>query len=363
MSLTKLKLTQFKNYKELSFDINQSVVCFVGENGEGKTNLLDAIYYTCIGKSYFNSVEKQNMMHQTDFFRIESQIHNSLIEITYPNQGKKKIKKDKIEYERLADHLGFAPVSFIAPDDNMIILGGSEIRRRFFNSSISQFNASYVKDVMAYRKLLFQRNSHLKSGKIQETLLATYDAQLVPLAQMIHSVRKTYVKEFSNVLSEIYRKISREKETVSCKYYSQLNDERLEDLFFESREKDRLLQRTTKGIHRDDLKFKIDGNSLKNFGSQGQQKTFLLALKLAEYHLINQHSGQNSILLLDDIFDKLDRGRIRELFKYLINNQAGQIFMTDTNGQRLFEVLSTFNIDFTIFIVEKNKLVNYEHRQ
>ena len=361
MNLTKLQITHFKNYPRLTARFHSPVICFTGENGEGKTNLLDAIYYTCIGKSYFNTIERQNIMHGEYFFRLEAHFEDELVEVTYQPKDKKKIVKNKVEYDRLSDHLGFAPVTFIAPDDNHLILGGSEDRRRFLNSTISQCNPAYVKDLLSYRKILYQRNASLKNNQATPALLHTYNQQLIPLAEMIYAVRKQTVQQFSEKVQFIYAAISNEKEEVSCNYSSQLQNNSLEELLHSAEEKDRLLQRTTVGIHKDDLKFKINGYPLKKYGSQGQQKTFLLALKLAEYQIIEEKTNRSVILLLDDIFDKLDRSRVRQLFSYLLSHHQpnAQIFMTDTNAQRLNTILSEFDTEFTIFNVQNNELNEY----
>lgn len=361
MKLSKLKILNFKNYNELNVAFQTNVIAFTGENGEGKTNLLDAIYYACIGKSYFNAIERQTMQHNTNFFRIESLFGTDLIEITYQPSDKKKISRNKVEYDRLSDHLGFAPVSFIAPDDNVLILGGSEDRRRFVNSTISQCNNAYVKDLLAYRKLLNQRNASLKTNTASSQLLQTYNEQLIPLGEMIFALRKQYVQQISQHVNKIYAAISEEKEVVNCRYNSQLAKQSFQELLQQAEEKDRLLQRTTVGIHKDDLKFSIGEHSLKKYGSQGQQKTFLLALKLAEHKIIKEFTGKQPILLLDDIFDKLDRKRIQQLFSYLLTNgfSKGQLFMTDTNAERLNEILRQFDTEFTIFKVQNNSIEEY----
>ena len=359
MKLSKLKLYQFKNYKQLEVNFNSKLICFAGQNGMGKTNLLDAIYYASIGKSYFNAIENQNILHDESLFRIDASYDVGDIVITYDKADKKHIYNDTVEYERLSDHLGFAPITFIAPDDNEIILAGSDVRRRFLNAFISQTNTTYLKDVMAYRKLLNQRNASLKANNASNILLSTYNEQMIPLAEMIHTVRQKVVEQLSENIASIYAEISEDREQIKCRYSSQLNKASYADLLQQSVEKDRLLQRTTTGIHKDDLVFTINGYPLKKYGSQGQQKTFLLSLKLAEYKLIEQMMGKAPILLLDDVFDKIDRHRAKRLFAYLKENCNGQIFMSDTNAERLFTILSELDKDFTIFMVENNELTDY----
>lgn len=343
---------------EISFSNN--ITCFVGENGEGKTNLLDAIYYSCVGKSYFNANEKMNILHNQSFLRIEASFSNDFIEITYQPNSSKIIKKNKVQYQRIADYLGFSPVVMIAPDDNQIILEGSERRRKELNAAISQIDSQYLFQLMKYQKLLKQRNATLKLDSCSKGLLEAYDQQMIPLAKFIHQRRKQFVENLSIKLESYYALISRKKEKLTCTYLSQLNENNMQELLHQSVEQDLRLRRSTVGIHKDDLNLLLNDFSLKKFGSQGQQKTTLFALKLSIHQILMESNQNQPILLLDDIFDKLDRGRMYELFSYLIHHNIGQIFITDTNGERIYEILQNFGADFSIYEVKNKTISIYE---
>ncbi len=365
MKLSELKLTNFKNYTTLHQSFSTPIVSFVGQNGEGKTNILDAIYYLCIGKSYLNSVDQQCIRHGTDFLRVEGHFEREdqkqdHIAVLSAKQKRKQIQKNKSQYERVADHLGFAPICFVAPDDAKLIIGGSEERRRFLTATLSQINPNYVTALTNYRKLLKQRTAHLKQEHRSTSLLDTYDAQMIPLGEAIHQIRQDYMVAFGQLVSTVYKQISADKEEVSCQYRSPLNKDNFKNLLTVNREKDLVLQRSTVGIHKDDLHFTIDGRSLKVYGSQGQQKTYLLALKIAELQLIAQHLGRPPIFLLDDIFDKLDSSRVAQLFQYILSLDFGQLFISDTNGERLYSLLSKFNRKFALFTVQNQQLTIYE---
>lgn len=354
MRLKSLVLTQFKNYSHFRVEFPQPVNCFVGNNGTGKTNLLDAIYYLCIGKSYFNAIEQQNFQSGTTFLRLEGQVETeaglSKVEVIAQRGAKKSIKKDGLTYERLADHIGWVPIVIIAPDDNVLILGASDVRRRFLDVSISQLDQAYLYALIRYNKLLSQRNSVLKSEHIDEALINTYDAQMIPLAEKIHEARREFVEAILPGLLQAHQAISGGDEVVSCTYISSLNEFSMSDQLLRCRERDMLLRRSTSGVHRDDLEFLIhDGKSLKKYGSQGQQKSFLLALKLAQLVHLKSFSQKDPILLLDDIFDKLDRYRMQQLFSYIFECHEGQIFMTDTNGDRLSKLLTHHCDAFELF--------------
>ncbi len=350
MRLSDLRLFNFKNYISHSLNFKAKTVAFTGKNGTGKTNLLDAIYYLCIGKSYFNSVEANNVHHNASFLRLEGKFigneAEAFIEATYERNGKKKISKNGVVYDKLFEHIGQLPVTFIAPDDNQIVLSASDQRRRFVNSSISQLNVKYLKDVLQYRKILTQRNTLLKADNLDEKLLDTYDEQLIPLAQNIYTERKHFVEVLSPQIKSYYRILSAGSETVNCLYASNLNELSMADLLAKNRDRDLMLKRTTGGIHRDDLQFTIDGKELKRFGSQGQQKSYLLSLKLAQSALLKKILQKDVILLIDDAFDKLDEARAEKLFEIIA--KAGQVFISDTNTERVKHNLSKFTNDFEI---------------
>lgn len=365
MKLQQLDLTNFKNFEHLELQFDTPIVCFVGNNGEGKTNLLDSIYYLCIGKSYFNHVEQQSMLHDSHFLRVEgiftsAEQKDYQISILSAVGKRKEIKKNKVVYERVAEHLGFSPVCFVAPDDSKLILGGSEERRRFMTVTLSQINPNYVRLLTDYRKILNQRNALLKHQTVDKQLLRAYNQQIEPLGREIHQIRQDYFKDFAPLVQKIYSLISSGKEQISCSYSSQLNNHDFAQLLAESEQKDLISQRSTVGIHKDNISFKMNGESLKVYGSQGQQKTVLLSLKLAELQMISQALNKPPIFLLDDIFDKLDATRVEELFRYIIELEYGQLFITDTNAERLNSLLSKFEHNFAIFTVNNKEVKPYE---
>lgn len=341
------------------------ITCFTGENGEGKTNLLDAIFYLCIGKSYFHSVEKLNRQHNSDFLRISGNFirleKNENIVVISQNRKMKRIERNQVPFDKVSSYLGFAPVCFIAPNDSEILLGGSEMRRKFINTALSQMNRDYLLQLIEYKKIIQQRNALLKQESVDLQLLTTYDEQLIPIAESIYQVRQSYLTELSTLTKEYYALISQKKEQIQSIYSSQLNSMGVADGFANAREKDILLKRSTFGIHRDDIQLLINDYEIKKVGSQGQQKTTLLSLKLAEFTLLSNYTELSPILLLDDIFDKLDINRIDQLFKTLTERFQSQIFLTDTNPERLKSLLQKFNRKFEIYIVNGNQLSLYEN--
>jgi len=357
VKLRSIRLTNFKNYDQASFDFSKRFNAFTAMNGSGKTNLLDAIYYLCIGKSYFQNVEMNNVRHGADFFRLEglfSSQQNENIAISYSRRTKKKIERNGLAYEQLVEHVGRFPITFIAPDDNMLLLGPSQLRRRYMDSSLSQSNTDYMRTLLTYNKLLSQRNSVLKQDVLDETLLAAYSEQMMPLASKIHDIRSDFASQIRPVLLRLYQRLSDDREAVDCVYKSQLTNESMADLFSSSRAKDIVLRRTTCGIHQDDLTFVMNGRPIKTFGSQGQQKSFLLALKLSQLHYFNENKAVKPILLLDDVFDKLDEGRIHRLLTYLIEADIDQIFISDTDEQRLTMAVESVNADYEIFTLAQS---------
>lgn len=343
MKLLSLKLTHFKNYLALSVEFSAGINCIVGKNGMGKTNLLDALHYISMTRSALNTVDQQNITHEQPFFAI-----NSKLEITdkehavncYLEQGKKKIVKvDGKELEKLSDHIGMVPSVLITPDDTEIIKEGSEVRRKFFDSVISQHDRSYLEDLMAMQRLLKQRNSFLKQNagrrSLNKQLLAVYDESLLPLFKSVATKRAEFIKEFIPYFQKNYELIFDGAESPIISYRSNVVKEDFEELFKEALEKDIILERTTMGAQKDDYVFKLNDRPIKKFGSQGQQKSFILALKLAEYDYLKSLKGFNPLLLLDDIFDKLDDQRIESLVNLLTDQERfSQIFITDARIER-----------------------------
>ena len=365
MHLAALHLVHFKNYTTQKLELSPQLNCFVGDNGMGKTNLLDAIHYLCMCKSHFGLLDRQVVQHEADFFRIEGQFERAdrqeTIVCTYAPKARKTLSRNRVPYTRLADHVGLLPLIMIAPDDTLLITGGSEHRRQFLDILLVQYDPTYLRQRMAYNKVLQQRNAFLKSfrhpSEIDTTLLEVYNRQLLGPAAYLHQQRAAMVERLIPLFQTYYKVISGDKEQVDLHYQSQLNEGDLAHLFAESQEKDLWLQRTTKGIHKDELKLLINGHAVKKFASQGQLKSYLLALKLAQYELLRQHCALSPILLLDDIFDKLDRKRVEQLLQLLIEREFGQIFLTDTHQDRVATIVQCLNAPFKQFKVGQGTLV------
>lgn len=363
MHLERLKLTQFKNYETQEIICSPRLNAFVGMNGMGKTNLLDAIYYLCMCKSHFGTRDGDVVQHQQDFFRLEgyfikSEKHERVVAKVIPRK-RKEFERNGVAYAKLSEHIGLLPVVFIAPDDTYLVREGSESRRRFLDNTLSQLDRVYLRALILYNKILKQRNAALKEFAAQRyfdpTLLSIYDEQLLAPAATIYESRTNWMEIFNPIFQRYYGVISAQKETVGVRYRSQLSTATMEALLVQASEKDRILQRSTAGIHRDELVFTIDNYPLKKFSSQGQLKSFVLALKLAQYELLRRDTSIPPLLLLDDIFDKLDRARVRQLLQLIIDKNFGQIFITDTHKHRLAEIIDGFGTDYRIFTVENGQ--------
>lgn len=359
MYLQRLILTNFKNYELQKVEFSPQVNCIVGKNGMGKTNLLDAVYYLCMCKSNFGMSDMFVKKRETDFFRLEGIFNKDekpfkTVAKVIPKQ-RKEFEIGGVAYTRLAEHIGQFPVVIITPYDSELVREGSEIRRKFLDNTLSQMDTDYLKSLIQYNRLLKQRNACLKkfgeTKKIDKSLLVTFDEQLVSPAMLIHSKRTAFIEQFKTIFQDFYQVISNNQESVSLMYYAQMNDNTLEQLLMENQEKDIFLQRSTVGPHKDDLKFSIDDLSLKRFASQGQTKSFILALKLAQYEILRKEKKCTPILLLDDIFDKLDNQRVKYLISLIFNKKFGQIFFTDTDENRLKDILADFDIQSKRFIV------------
>ncbi len=343
MKLLSLKLTHFKNYDALNADFSPGINCIIGKNGMGKTNLLDALHYISMTRSALNSVDQQNISYDKSFFAIHSKLLILEKEHTiscYLEQGRKKIVKvDGKEVEKLSDHIGTVPSVLIAPDDTEIIKEGSEVRRKFFDSVISQHDRAYLEDLMSMQRLLKQRNSFLKQNagrtNLNLQLLDVYDESLLPLFQKVASKRAQFITDFTPYFQENYQLIFPGEESPVIAYRTPVIKDDFETLYKEALNKDIVLERTTLGAHKDDYVFKLNERPIKKFGSQGQQKSFILALKLAEYDYLKSLKGFNPLLLLDDIFDKLDDERIESLVNLLADQERfSQIFITDARAER-----------------------------
>jgi DNA replication and repair protein RecF len=364
MYLKKLSLTNFKNYDFTELGFSSKINCFVGNNGVGKTNILDAIHYLSLTKSFFNNLDSISIRHDEDYFIIDGTFNRNddedEIYCAFQKQKQKVLKKNGKEYQKLSDHIGKYPVVMISPADSALISEGSEERRRFMNKIISQYNPAYLDAVLKYSKALQNRNKLLKEfgskGKFDNDLLAIWDSQLVKYGMEVFNERKQLVNELIPVFRENYSMISSGKERVELSYKSQLSEGDFAEALEASVAKDRFLEYTTVGIHKDDLVLEMDGYPVKSLGSQGQQKSYLVALKLAKFEYIRQKSGIAPILLLDDIFDKFDAIRVEQIIRLVGNHRFGQIFITDTHQSRLHEILSSHNSDYKLFRISNNSV-------
>lgn len=347
MFLSKISLLNFKNHASLSLNFSKKINCFIGNNGVGKTNILDAIHYLCLTKSYFNSVDQQNIRFGSDFFRLDGAFLKAgeKFSVCYklPPNKRKELSVNETIMPKLSDHIGEFPCIIISPDDSQLVLGSSEERRKFLDSTISQVNHEYLEWLMVYNKLLTQRNAALKhfadTHTVDKQLLETYDRQLIPIGSKIHEARRVMIDKLRPVFQKFYKQISLERELVSFEYSSQLNERPFNELLESNLKRDVLLQRTEAGIHKDDLDFNIGQSKMKKFGSQGQQKSFIIAMKFAQYELIKQSKLFKPLLLIDDIFDKLDNDRSQKLIELVAGSDFGQVFITDTEDSHIRETL------------------------
>lgn len=360
MHINNLSLVNFKNYKEAAVNFHPKLNCFVGDNGAGKTNILDAIFYLCMCKSYFNSTDQYSIYSGDTFMVLQADfIRNEKTEEVYCGlkQGKKKqFRRNKKEYVKLSDHIGLFPVVMVSPADIQLILDGSEERRKYINSVISQYNKTYLTNIIAYNKVLAHRNKLLKDlqgGNTQLDLLDIFDNQLIELGNEIYSERKKFIKEFTPVFNKYYSDISGGEESVELVYQSQLNSGEFEGKLRSCRNKDMVVQFTTTGIHKDDLVLNLNGTSIKRIGSQGQQKTYLVSLKLAQFEFLKKVNKVLPILLLDDVFDKFDSHRVKQIIQLVADESFGQIMITHTNMERMKVLLKELDVDHKLFHVNK----------
>lgn len=356
MYLKQLSIANFKNIEQVNLQLAEGLNCLVGDNGEGKTNLLDAIYYLSMAKSYFNITDLQSIRHGEDYFMLQASYErNDTEEQLYCGikRGEGKVlKRNGKAYERFSDHIGFVPLVMVSPTDSALINDSGEERRKYLNSLISQLDREYLESLIRYNKALLQRNKLLKqAGTMDADMLGVLNHQLADYGHRIFEKRKTLVEDMLPHFSRAYAYISGEKESVTLTYKSDLAAEGLENLLQQSLEKDRVLQHTTVGIHRDDLGMLLGEYPIRKVGSQGQQKTYLLALKLAQFELFKQRVNVPPLLLLDDVFDKLDIGRVEQLIRLVAENGFGQIFLTDSNKTRLETILPRIASSHALFRV------------
>ena len=368
MILKTLSLLNYKNFDSQTFQFDAKINCFVGPNGIGKTNILDAIYHLSFAKSYFNPVSTQNIKHDTDFFVIDGlytkEERDEKIIVALKKGQKKTLKRNGKAYNRFSDHIGFLPLVIISPSDRDLIIEGSETRRKFIDGVISQSDKVYLNDLIKYHKVVSQRNALLKYFALNATFnadtLEIYNQQLNELGSSIFKKRDTFLKEFIPIFKARYKVISNDNEMVNLVYKSDLFKDSLSNLLINNLNRDKVLQYTSVGIHKDDLNFEIEDYPIKRFGSQGQQKSFLIALKLAQFDFIKSHSGANPILLLDDIFDKLDEQRVAQIINLVDDESFGQLFISDTHYKRTEEAIRNTKQSYQIFKLGEKLLVENE---
>ncbi len=356
LQLQHITLYQFKNYRSSSFDFSERIVGIWGKNGVGKTNLLDAIHYLCFTKSYFIRQDNQNVQHGSEGFRLESRLNlNDKTEKTVcilRETGKKEFSVNDTQYDKFSKHIGRYPCVVIAPDDAELITGDSKERRTFIDALLSQVDEEYLRQLIIYKKVLDQRNSLLKgfaeTGKTDVALLEVLDDQLAKAGTYIFEKRKSFMISFLPVVKRLYQDISRQPEDVTLFYESELLQATMAELLKINRQKDSYAQRTTSGIHRDDLDMQLGGQPFKNIASQGQRKSLLFALKLAEMEILKKEKGFAPLLLLDDVFEKLDEERVSNLLNKVCMENDGQVFITDTNGERLSSHLEQLKVKYQL---------------
>ncbi|MFD2601115.1 DNA replication/repair protein RecF [Flavobacterium suzhouense] len=357
MYLKNLSLLNYKNIAEANYEFDPKINCFTGKNGVGKTNVLDAIYHLAYGKSYFNPLAVQNIKHGEDFFVIDGTFdkdnRNEQIVCSLKKGMKKVLKRNGKIYDKFSEHVGFIPLVIISPSDSDLITEGSETRRKFIDSVISQLDPAYLQELINYQKVVAQRNALLKYFALNHTFdkdtLSIYNEQLDDLGHSLFEKRKRFLEDFIPIFNKHHQSITDSAEDVSLRYDSHLHNKRLLDLFDESLQRDRVLQYTSVGIHKDDLLFEIEEHPIKKFGSQGQQKSFLIALKLAQFEFIKKQSGVLPILLFDDIFDKLDETRVSKIVQMIDDKVFGQIFISDTHPERTENIVKETHQSYTLF--------------
>lgn len=352
--LEKIVISDFRNIELQEIDFSPNVNCICGNNGEGKTNLLDAVYYLSMTKSAFAASDRFNFRHGSEEFsllgtyRMENGLR-SKFSIKMTSGGDKKVKRDDKPYQKVSEHIGILPVVMVSPADVSMVSESGEERRRFMNAVLSQMDSEYMSALQQYNRLLLQRNKMLKEMNPDRTLLEVIDVRMSALAVPIYKARKKFVDDLRPVVAGFYKSLSGGGEQVDIEYQTALDRTPLDQLLAESFEKDRILKHTSVGPHRDDLVFTMDGQPIRRYGSQGQQKSFLVSLKFAQYEIMKSSYGFAPVLLLDDVFDKLDMGRISNLLQMVASNDFGQIFITDSNKVRMESIVDGLTQDRAYF--------------
>ena len=352
--LEKIVISDFRNIALQELEFSPNINCISGNNGEGKTNLLDAIYYLSMTKSAFAASDRFNFRHGTDEFSLSGiyRMDNGLssrFAMKISSKGEKKLRRDDKPYGRVSEHIGVLPVVMVSPSDNSLVSDSGEERRRFVNSVLSQMDREYMSAMQHYNRLLQQRNRMLKEPEVDRTLLEVIDMRMSALAGPIHDARRRFVDDIRPVVAEYYKALSGDTEQVDIRYESELSSSSLEGILASSFEKDRILKYTGSGIHRDDFVFMMNGHPIRRYGSQGQQKSFLVSLKFAQYEIMKRNYGFPPVLLLDDVFDKLDMSRISNLLQMVASKDFGQIFITDSNKVRMSGIVDELTQDRVYF--------------
>ena len=360
MYLKRLSLINFKNIGQEEFPLTPGINCFVGDNGAGKTNFIDAIHYLSMCKSAFSMTDTQSVRHGEEFCLPEGSYERSdgrgeKNVCSFARRGGKTLKRNGKEYDRLSDHVGLVPVVIVSPADTALVSDAADERRRYLNGCISQLDRGYLSAVMRYNAVLSERNRYLKVGS-DEDMLSIYDRQLAEHGQAIYEKRKAFAERLQPLVGEYYALLSGRREQVELTYRSELAEAPFTELLQRARQRDLANQFTTAGIHRDDLVLRIDGYPLRKYGSQGQQKSFLVALKLAQYRIVGADKGEKPILLLDDLFDKLDMGRVEQLIKLVSGEEFGQIVITDCNKVRLETILGRQGGNYRLYVVANGEI-------
>lgn len=359
MILKRISILNYKNLEQVELTFSPKLNCFLGQNGMGKTNLLDAVYFLSFCKSAGNPIDSQNIRHDADFFVIQGfyAAADETLEEVYcgmKRRQKKQFKRNKKEYTRLSDHIGFLPLVMVSPADTELIAGGSDGRRRFMDVVISQYDKEYLDALIRYNKALVQRNTLLKSEQpVEDELFVVWEEMMAKAGEVVYRKREAFVNEFIPIFQSFYSFISQDREQVGLSYRSHARDTSLLEVLRESRERDRIMGFSLKGIHKDDLEMLLGDFPIKREGSQGQNKTYLVALKLAQFDFLHRAGNTVPLLLLDDIFDKLDASRVEQIVKLVAGDRFGQIFITDTNREHLDNILHKVGGDYRMFRVDQ----------
>lgn len=369
MILKRISILNYKNLEQVELSFSPKLNCFFGQNGMGKTNLLDAVYFLSFCKSAGNPIDSQNICHDADFFVIQGfyEAADGTPEEIYcgmKRRQKKQFKRNKKEYTRLSDHIGFLPLVMVSPADSELIAGGSDERRRFMDVVISQYDKEYLDALIRYNKALVQRNTLLKSEQpVEEELFLVWEEMMAQAGEVVFRKREAFIREFIPIFQSFYSFISQDREKVGLSYDSHARDASLLEVLKESRARDQIMGYSLRGVHKDELNMLLGGFPIKREGSQGQNKTYLVALKLAQFDFLKRTGTTVPLLLLDDIFDKLDASRVEQIIKLVAGDSFGQIFITDTNREHLDRILHKVGSDYKMFRVEQGTVAEMKEEE